>query len=81
MISCEQHDYIEIACTFRLPVRLTFSNAHQLVGIAKDIVYNSDRKECMVISTRDGDVSVVLEELKSIKALEENAHIDIVYFD
>ena len=81
MITCNQHDYIEIACTFRMLVQLTFRNKDKLVGIAKDTAYNKDRKECMVISTDSGDISVVLEDLKSIKASEENPHFDIVYFD
>ncbi len=66
MITCAQHDYIEIACTFRMLVLLTFRNEDQLMGIAKDTVYNNDRKECMIVSTNDGDNSVVLEDLKSI---------------
>ena len=27
MLHCDDHDYLEIACTFRLPVRLMLKNA------------------------------------------------------
>lgn len=81
MITCNQHDYIEIACIFHMNIQLTFNNGNQLIGIAKDTVYNKGREECIIISTGNGDTSVVLQELKSIKATEKNPHFDIVYFD
>lgn len=81
MITCNQHDYIEIACTFHMQIQLTFNNGNQLIGIAKDTVYNKEREECMIVSTDNGDASIVLQELKSIKATEKNPHFDIIYFD
>lgn len=81
MITCNQHDYIEIACTFHMQIQLTFNNGNQLIGIAKDTVYNKEREECMLISTDNGDVAVVLQELESINATKKNPHFDIVYFD
>lgn len=64
-----------------MQVQLTFSNKEQLSGIAKDTAYNKEREECLIITTERGDVSVVLEELSSISAIEENPHFDIVYFE
>ena len=64
-----------------MSIQLVYKNGYQLKGVAKDTVYDKDRNECMIISTGDGDISVILDDLKSIKALEENAHFDIVYFD
>ena len=81
MFTCNQHDYIEIACIFHMNIQLTFNNGNQLIGMAKDTVYNKGREECMIISTDNGDVAIVLQELESIKAIKKNAHFDIVYFD
>lgn len=35
MISCQQYDYIEIACLFNLPVELTLSDGRKHRGIAQ----------------------------------------------
>lgn len=64
-----------------MQVQLTFVNKEPIEGIAKDTAYNKDREECLIITTDTGDVSVVLDELSSIKAIEKNPHFDIVYFD
>lgn len=81
MITCNQHDYIEIACTFHMSLMLTFKNGEKILGIAKDTNYNKEREECMIISTQSGDTSIILQELASIKATKQNSHFDIVYFE
>lgn len=36
MISCEQHDYIEIVCTFNYPIKLMMKSGQVIEGIALD---------------------------------------------
>lgn len=81
MITCNQHDYIEIACIFHMQIQLALNNGSQLIGVAKNTAYNKAKEECIIISADNGDVSIVLQELKSIKATKKNPHFDIVYFD
>lgn len=33
MLHCDDHDYLEIACTFRLPVRLVLQGGESLEGV------------------------------------------------
>lgn len=88
MIRCDLHDYIEIACTYKLPIRLTFlsdSECHTLDGVAKDIRYNAEKKECLVLGFDDKSASakdreIVLAELTSMTALVKNPHFDTVSF-
>ncbi len=80
MITCDQHDYIEIACTYRFSIELTLNDGTSSTGIAKDTAYNDDKKECIVINNNTDDVFIPLGNVKSMKALTTNPHFDIVNF-
>ncbi|KKC99603.1 MULTISPECIES: Rho-binding antiterminator [Photobacterium] len=80
MISCQEYDYIEIACLYQLPVRLTLKNGQLVEGHAKDTVRNSDRQECLSLQTSLGLQIVVLDELASMEATQPNAYFDVVEF-
>ncbi len=80
MLTCDQHDYIEIACTYRFSVLLTLHDGTTLAGIAKDTAYNDDKKECIVIESNNDDRLITLESVQSMKALTVNPHFDIVDF-
>ena len=51
MISCEQHDYIEIACTFRYPLKLTLISGEVIEGIGIDTACNAQKQECIEIDS------------------------------
>ena len=81
MISCDKHDYIEIACTYRLLIELTFKDNRVLVGTANDTKLNTNREECLEILLECGNlVLLVLDRLKSMRALKTNPHFDQVSF-
>ncbi|QUJ70421.1 Rho-binding antiterminator (plasmid) [Photobacterium sp. GJ3] len=80
MISCQQYDYIEIACLYTLPVRLTLNNGQQIEGHAKDTLRNSDRQECLSLQTSRGLQIVVLDELVRMEATQPNVHFDVIEF-
>ncbi|MDN3650151.1 Rho-binding antiterminator [Reinekea marina] len=80
MLSCEYHDYIEIVCMFRYPVKLTLVTGDVILGTALDTVRNEANAECVKLTLDD---SVFLQEIGSIKSLEvtiDNPHVKQVNF-
>jgi Rho-binding antiterminator len=81
MMSCAQHDYIEIACLYLLKVELTLEGGLVLRGRAQDTLFDSNKVECMKILLDDNEcATVVLSELVSMRALVLNPHFDVVIF-
>lgn len=80
MISCQQYDYIEIACLFKLPVTLTLLNGQQLSGQAVDTRYNAQHQECIVLVTSMGEQLIATSQLRSMKAQFQNPHFDVIEF-
>lgn len=81
MISCNQHDYIEIVCMYRYPVKLTLKSAEIVAGIAVDTVRDAQREECIKLTTESGEILVVLNQLKQLEVTVENPHLRHVIFD
>ena len=81
MISCSQYDYIEIACMYRLPLVLTFKNGSILECDAKDILRNKENQECMLVIHEKEDMTVILDELESMRVSIENPHFDFIEFN
>ncbi|MCG9595465.1 Rho-binding antiterminator [Vibrio sp. Isolate25] len=80
MISCNQYDYIEIACLYHIPVRLVMESGQIVEGKAKTTSYDEHRRECIVIVSSTGDRHVPTESLVSMTALIENPHFTEVIF-
>lgn len=80
MISCDRHDYIEIACMYRFSVELTLKSGKRVVGIAQTIELNQKREECINLHDNNKAILVVLTELISMRALKANPHFDRVDF-
>ncbi len=81
MISCNQHDYIEIVCMYRYPVKLTLKSAEIVAGIAVDTVRDAQREECIKLTTESGEKIVALNQLKQLEVTIENPHLGYVIFD
>ncbi len=81
MMSCEQHDYIEIACLYRYPIILTLTSGHELSGIAIDTARNEDKAECIKILADHTARLVPLAHIARMKAASDNPHFDTVTFD
>ncbi len=45
MLSCHQHDYIEIACMYHLEIDLMLNDGHHVIGIALDTIYNKNHEQ------------------------------------
>lgn len=80
MISCELHDYIEIACTFGYPLRLTLKNGEVIEGRATDTQRDAQRNECIALEV-DGCIRLlVLDALSEMTALIANPHFSSIRF-
>ncbi len=79
-ISCELHDFVEVACMYGYQVRLTLKNGQTIEGKAIDIVTSAEKRECLII---DGDTRqhIDLTELAKMQTLNPNAKFHEVKFD
>ncbi|WP_305405231.1 Rho-binding antiterminator [Photobacterium leiognathi] len=80
MISCHQHDYIEIACMLHLNISLTYRNGETVTGIAQDTCYNAQREECIELRVDNAVSTIVLDHLASMHANTANPHFDTIDF-
>jgi len=81
MISCNQYDYIEIACMHRLSIELILKNGDGVCGVAIDTKRNANRDECIVVSVNSELQLIVLTTISVLKAREKNPYFDHVNFD
>ena len=85
MISCDKHDYLEIACTFQFKVKLVTKDGDIYLGKATNLRLNKARQECLQLKLIENDtdgksVCITLDELTSMEALVDNPHFDKVNF-
>ncbi|MBV6448034.1 Rho-binding antiterminator [Nitrosomonas sp.] len=78
-ISCDLHDFVEVACMYGYRLRLTLKNNQIIEGKAIDIVNSPEKQECLVI---DGDSrqQVELTRLAKMEVLTPNAKFSEVIF-
>lgn len=81
MISCANHDYVEIACMYGFELKLVFKNGHIVQGKACQTAYNENREECIVLETERGNEKIVLEQLASMEAVSKNRHFQKIEFE
>ncbi len=80
MLSCQDHDYIEIACMYHIPVRLVLLSGAIIEGKALDCRYDSTRREIMLLKTLTGEQQVETDDIKSMQALVINPHFNTIDF-
>ena len=80
MVTCDQTDYIEIACMFRYPVRLTLKSGAAIECTALDTARNESREECIKVLIKDNEQLVTLDDLAKMQVLVENPHFLEVSF-
>ena len=81
MISCNQYDYIEIACMHRLSIELILKNGDGVCGVATDTKRNANRDECIVVNVNSELQLIVLTTISVLKAHEKNPYFDHVNFE
>lgn len=80
MISCNEHDYIEIACTYQYPLKLTLKSGEVIQCIAKDTSFNESRDECIKVVSGSTELLVVLDQIKTMEAEVENPYFELISF-
>ena len=81
MISCHSHDTIEIACLYRIKIKLVLESDTEVIGIGETTHYNSIKEECLIMQTETGSLDIVLTQIKTMTALEVNPHFKTVSFN
>lgn len=81
MISCDLHDYIEIACTFRYLIKLTMKSGSIIEGVALDTVLNASRDECIKVDLKGAEKLLVLDEISRLEACVDNPHFHSISFE
>jgi Rho-binding antiterminator len=80
LISCANHDYVEIACMYKFEVKLVLKNSRIVKGKALQTTYNENREECIVLKTEIGSEKIVLEQVASMEAVRKNPHFGKINF-
>ena len=80
MISCANHDYVEIACMYHFKVKLYLKNSRIVEGKALQTTYNENKEECIILETEIGKQEIVLERVASMEAVRKNPHFDKINF-
>ena len=80
MINCKSHDYIEIVCMYRYPIKITMKNGDIIECIALDTHYNSTREECIKVKSQGGVNEVILDHISAVEISIKNPHFDKVSF-
>lgn len=80
MLSCANHDYVEIACMYRYEVKLALKNGQIVQGKAFQTIYSENREECIALQTETGNEVIVLEQIALMEAITKNPHFEKVDF-
>lgn len=80
MITCNEYDYIEIACLYRFPVRLTMKTGESIEGVVFDTTRNESRNECIKLHVGSTEATVELESISKLNVLIDNPHFSEVVF-
>ena len=81
MISCNQHDYIEIACLFRYPIKLIMKDTTVIKCQALDTQYNETKQECIKVESEGVESLVVLDNIVILEVCVDNPHFKTVSFN
>jgi Rho-binding antiterminator len=83
IISCDLHDYLEIACMYGYQVQLTLNNQQIIEGKAIDTMTSDDKREFLVIDLDHGHgpkKQVELNQIRKMQVLTPNAKFSEVTF-
>ncbi|MBL1262308.1 Rho-binding antiterminator [Candidatus Methylomicrobium oryzae] len=80
IISCDLHDYIEVACMHNYRVELVLKGGEVIEGKALDVLTSPEKREFLVIDNGGQKQQVELTELHKMIALTPNASFNEVEF-
>lgn len=80
MLSCEHHDYVEIVCTFKYPIKLMMKSGLIIECIAQDTLLNENRTECIKVKIKDEECLVALDDIQVMEVSVDNPYFKSVSF-
>lgn len=78
-VSCELHDYLEIACLYGYRVKLTLEDCQIVEGKAVDTQTTAEKREYLVVDNGQ-KIQIELSRLKKLQVLTPNAQFSEVVF-
>ncbi len=81
MISCQTHDYLEIACLYGFAVRIRLHSDELIEGKAITTETSADKREWLIVEQHSERISIELQQIKSMQALSPNPHFDLITFE
>ena len=79
-ISCQLHDYIEIACLYQLEISIALIDGRNMQGSAMTTETTPEREELLILKTTSGPQKINLSDIKSMTALTDNPHFSQIEF-
>lgn len=80
MLSCDTHDYVEIACLFRYLVELQRRDGGSIIGRAITTSVHPDHGECLIIEGDQSQIEIPLSELNTLRVLTPHARFQSIDF-
>jgi Rho-binding antiterminator len=83
ILKCDLHDFVEIACLYKIKVMLRLQDGSHLTGVPITTSVGKDKIEYLSFSvTGKKSVALIsLLDIKSMQARETNRYFDIITFD
>jgi Rho-binding antiterminator len=78
-IACHLHDYIEIACLYSLEIELELTDGEHLRARAMT-TKTVNREEWLVLRSDEKEITIPLNQLKRMKALQTNPYFTEINF-
>jgi len=78
MLSCQQYDYIEIACMYHYPVKLTMKSGTVVQAKALDTARNENRQECIKVLIDENEKLIILDDIAMLEVTLSNPHFQSV---
>jgi Rho-binding antiterminator len=79
-ISCELHDYLEIACLYGYRVKLTLKDQRIIEGKSLDVVTTAEKREYLIIDTGHEQQQIESNQLNKMQVLTPNAKLKEISF-
>ncbi|MDK2596771.1 Rho-binding antiterminator [Pseudoalteromonas obscura] len=76
---CEETDLIEVACMKRFILNVT-TPSKMYQGMAKDIVYNSQQTQCLLIEQDGQEVLIEMDSILTLTSLTQNPFFKSINF-
>lgn len=82
ILSCDLHDYLEIACMYKIKVSLKLADGEHYKGTPITTTINAEKEECLLFlpDSSDEQVRIPVHLLEQMEAITHNRHFNTVLF-